>query len=96
MTGLPFIYAAWTGPAGAASPGDVTALQAAQARGVADFDQIADEYAAGDAARAERARRYLRDNMRYGLGPDEIAGLQLFLDYAADLGIAPRRQLEFF
>ena len=28
--------------------------------------------------------------MRYGLGPDEAAGLQLFLDYAADLGLAPR------
>ena len=32
-----------------------------------------------------------------GLGPEEAAGLQLFLDYAADLGLAPRRrQLEFF
>jgi chorismate dehydratase len=96
MTGLPFIYAAWTGRFGAASRDEVAALQEAQARGVADFDRIAEEYAAGDAARAERARRYLRDNMRYGLGPDEIAGLQLFLDYAAGLGIAPGRQLEFF
>jgi hypothetical protein len=35
--------------------------------------------------------------MRYGLGPDEEKGLQLFLDYAADLGLATRRRsLEFF
>jgi hypothetical protein len=35
--------------------------------------------------------------MRYGLGADETAGLQMFLDYAADLGLAPkRRPLEFF
>jgi hypothetical protein len=35
--------------------------------------------------------------VKYGLGPDEAAGLQLFLNYAADLGLAPRRrQLEFF
>ena len=35
--------------------------------------------------------------MKYGLGPDEAAGLQLFLDYAADMGLAPqRRRLEFF
>jgi hypothetical protein len=34
--------------------------------------------------------------MRYGLGADEQKGLQLFLDYAADLGLARRRQLEFF
>ena len=32
-----------------------------------------------------------------GSAPDEAAGLQLFLDYAADLGLAPRRRtLEFF
>ena len=44
-----------------------------------------------------RAAAYLRDNVRYGLGPQEAAGLQLFLDYAADLGVAPaRRRLEFF
>jgi hypothetical protein len=31
------------------------------------------------------------------MGPDEARGLQLFLDYAADLGLAPsRRRLEFF
>ena len=96
MTGLPFIYAAWTGRSGAASPADVAALQQAQACGVADLDRIAEEYAPGDEARAERARRYLRDNMRYGLGPDEAAGLQLFLDYAAELGVAPARRLEFF
>jgi hypothetical protein len=44
-----------------------------------------------------RAFVYLRDNVRYGLGPDEAAGLQRFLDAAADLGLAPaRRQLEFY
>lgn len=97
MTGLPFIYAAWTGRAGAVTPAEVSALQDAQARGVAAFDEIAAEYGRGDAAMTARAARYLRDNMRYGLGPEEAAGLQLFLDYAADLGLAPkRRQLEFF
>jgi predicted solute-binding protein len=40
---------------------------------------------------------YLRHNVRYGLGPDEERGLQAFLDYAAELGLAPRkRTLEFF
>lgn len=97
MTGLPFVYAAWTGRAGATSPADVAALQAAQGEGVASFEAIAAAYARGDAGRAARALRYLRDNMRYGLGADEAAGLQLFLDHAADLGLAPRRRpLEFF
>jgi len=97
MTGRPFIYAAWTGRAGAVTPDDVHALQDAQAEGLRCAAAIAAEYGAGDPARTERAAIYLRDNVKYGLGGDEAAGLQLFLDYAADLGVAPRRRvLEFF
>ena len=97
MTGLPFVYAAWTGRSGAVTADDVRALQEAQAEGVAAADRIAAEYGRGDGARTARAAAYLRDNVKYGLGPDEAAGLQLFLDYAADMGLAPqRRALEFF
>lgn len=96
MTGLPFVYAAWTGRAGAADAAAVAALQQAQADGVADTEAIAAEYGAGDAARAARAAAYLRDNVKYGLGAAEAAGLQLFLDYAADLGLAPRRRMLAF
>ena len=97
MTGLPFIYATWTGRAGAIGAEEVRLLQEAQAEGVASYPAIADEYGNGKTAAAQRALVYLRDNMRYGLGPDEEKGLQMFLDYAADLGLAPRRRrLEFF
>jgi len=97
MTGLPFVYAAWTGRAGAIDHEAVRLLQDAQAEGVGAFEAIAAEYAHGDPATQERALAYLRDNMRYGLGADEQAGLQMFLDYAADLGRASRRRtLEFF
>jgi chorismate dehydratase len=97
MTGLPFIYAAWTGRAGVVTGADVEALRDAQQTGVRSIDAIAVEYGRGDAARAARAAAYLRDNVKYGLGQDEAAGLQLFLNYAAELGLAPhRRQLEFF
>lgn len=97
MTGLPFIYAAWTGRPGAADREVVRALQRAQAEGLAATAAIASEYGGGDAARADRAAVYLRDNVKYGLGVEEAAGLQLFLDYAAEAGLAPRRRaLEFF
>jgi chorismate dehydratase len=97
MTGLPFVYAAWTGRRGALTSAQVEALQAAQAEGVRSAEMIASEYGRGDPVRAARATAYLRDNVRYGLGPDEAAGLQLFLDYASELGLAPRRRaLEFF
>jgi chorismate dehydratase len=97
MTGLPFIYAAWTGRHGAIANAEVAALQAAQETGLQSVDAIAAEYGRGDSGRTARAAAYLRDNVKYGLGPDEAAGLQLFLNYAADLGLGPRRRLlEFF
>lgn len=97
MTGLPFVYAAWTGRAGAIDADGVRALQVAQDEGARSPDAIAAEYAQGDAARTARAAAYLRDNVRYGLGSQEAAGLQLFLDYAAELGLASRkRALDFF
>jgi chorismate dehydratase len=97
MTGLPFVYAAWTGRGGAIDAAGVQALREAQEEGARSSDAIAAEYGGGDAARTARAAAYLRDNVRYGLGPQEAAGLQKFLDYAADLGLAPRkRMLEFF
>jgi chorismate dehydratase len=97
MTGLPFIYAAWTGRQGAVSDSEVRALQTARDEGVQATAAIAEEYGRGDEAATTRAAVYLRDNVKYSLGPDDAAGLQLFLDYAADLGLAPyQRTLEFF
>ena len=76
---------------------DVESLQAAQAEGVRSADAIAAEYGRGNPAVTARAASYLRDNVKYGLGPAEIAGLQTFLDCAADANAAPRkRRLEFF
>jgi chorismate dehydratase len=96
MTGLPFVHAAWMGRKGAVTADDVRALQAARDAGLADVDAIAVEYAGTDAPRVARAAAYLRDNVRYGLGAEEVAGLQLFLDRAAALGLGPQRAVEFF
>lgn len=97
MTGLPFIYAAWTGRPGAVTAADVRALQDAQDEGARSTAAIAAEYGRGDATVAARAAAYLRDNVKYGLGPEEARGLQMFLDCAVELGLGPRtRALEFF
>lgn len=97
MTGLPFIYAAWTGRPGAVTDADVRALQDAQDEGARSTVAIAAEYGRGNAAVTARAAVYLRDNVKYGLGPEEARGLQTFLDYAVELGLGPRRRtLEFF
>jgi chorismate dehydratase len=96
LTGLPFVYAAWTGRPDAVSPSHVADLQQAQADGLRAIDAIAAQYGRGDAVLTRRAAAYLRDNVTYGLGGEEAAGLQLFLDYAAELGLGPRRRIQFF
>lgn len=97
MTGLPFVYAAWTGRPGAIRDDDVRALQQAQREGVTATEAIAAEYGGNDPAATARAAAYLRHNVRYALGPEETRGLQTFLDYAAEMRLAPHtRTLKFF
>jgi chorismate dehydratase len=88
LTGLPFVYAVWTGWPGAVTPQDVVALQRARDAGVAQSNAVAAEYYPDDTTRQAVARRYLRDNIRYVLGDEEIEGLKTFYRYAAELGLA--------
>ena len=48
-------------------------------------------------AASSRPSRYLRDNLKYGLGDREIAGLRRFHELAAEQGLVPGlRDLKFF
>lgn len=87
MTGLPFVYACWTGWPGAVGVEDVAALRRARDEGVAQSDAVAAAYYPDDTPRQAVARRYLRDNIRYILGSEEIAGLTTFFRYASELGL---------
>lgn len=97
LTGLPFVYAMWVGRPEAATPAQCRALQEARDRGVAHLADIAGEVSGGDAALEHRSLVYLRDNLRYGLGESEAAGLRRFHELAVEIGVAPRlRPLEFY
>ena len=97
FTGLPFVYAMWCGRDGACGPEHVVALNDAREQGTASIDEIAQVESAGDTARAALVSRYLRDNLRYGLGEAELAGLRRFHELAADQGIVPGlRDLRFY
>jgi chorismate dehydratase len=87
-TGLPFVYAVWAGWPGAIAAEDVRLLQLARDRGVAGSDDVARAYYPDDPDRQAVARRYLRDNIRYGLGDEELEGLRTFYRYAAEIGLA--------
>ncbi len=88
LTGLPFVYAMWTGRAGAASAAHCQALQAARDRGVANLPAIARVAGGGDAGREATALGYLRDNLRYGLGEREAGGLRRFHELSVEIGLA--------
>jgi chorismate dehydratase len=97
LTGLPFVYAAWTGRPGAATRAHCEALQAARDRGVAAAPEIARAAGAGDPAIEARALCYLRDNLKLGLGDAETAGLRRFHELAAELGLIPAlKPLRFY
>jgi chorismate dehydratase len=96
LTGLPFVWAFWAGRADTLAPADVRALQAARDAGVAAGDAIAEAYGAGDPVRIARGRAYLRNNMRYGLGDAERAGLDRFYELADEQGLARKRPVEWF
>jgi chorismate dehydratase len=97
FTGLPFVYAFWTGPTGALTPGDVAALQHAREVGVARPDLVAKAFFADAGDRAAIGERYLRENIRFRLGDREKAGLERFFELAAEVGVVPRtRPLRWF
>jgi predicted solute-binding protein len=87
FTGLSFVYAVWTGWPDAVTLTDVELLQQARDDGVAHAHDVADAYFPDRPQQQAIARRYLRDNIHYFLGPDEFAGLERFYRYAAELGL---------
>jgi chorismate dehydratase len=97
LTGLPFVYAFWAGRPGMLEPGDVEALQSARDAGVAASDDVACAYLRDMPARQTLGMRYLRENIKYHLGAEEQAGLELFYRYAAEIDVAPSSDgLRFF
>ena len=97
LTGLPFVYAMWTGRAGVASPAQCRALHNARDLGVANLRTIASNVGGGDPVREARTLVYLRDNLKYGLGEREAAGLRRFHELGVEIGVvAALKPLRFY
>jgi chorismate dehydratase len=97
MTGLPFVWAFWTGRAGALDAEDVRALTVARDEGVAQSDAVARGYFRHTPQHHDIGVRYLRDNIKYTLGDRERAALELFYRYAVEAGVtAATRPLLFY
>jgi len=87
MTGLPFVWAFWSGRPEAADATTVRVLQEAAAEGAGHIDDIARTYLASAPERIPAAARYLRDNLVFNLGARELQGLETYYREAAELGL---------
>ncbi len=97
MTGLPFVWAFWAGRPDALNDDDVRALGRARDAGVACSDAIAREYFPDSPAHQAVGAAYLRDNIKYHLGEDERAALELFYRYAVEAGVVEQENaLRFY
>jgi chorismate dehydratase len=89
MTGLPFVYACWTGWPGALGAEDVAVLQDACAQGILHLDEIGRSYFGSDVDKGRIAVAYLKENIKYNLGEREHSGLLRFYEMAAAIGLVP-------
>jgi chorismate dehydratase len=97
MTGLPFVWAMWSGPGDGANAAVVRRLQEAAEEGMGLTDTIAETYCATFPEWEGTAQRYLRENLAFHLDARAIAGLETYFSEAARLGlIAAVPELRFF
>jgi chorismate dehydratase len=96
MTGLPAVLAAW-----AARRGVVTAEMAQDFResltfGMQHLDEICGEASKEMGLPSTKLRRYLVENIDYGLDAENLEGLRRYFDLSAELGLIPQaREIEF-
>jgi chorismate dehydratase len=88
-TGLPFVFATWTARANVDLGGMDAVLAAARDGGVRQLDEIARHEAPILGLPEEDCRSYLRNNLRFRLGPREREGMETFFHLAAKHQLAP-------
>jgi chorismate dehydratase len=83
MTGLPMVYALWSGPR-ALEVADL--FQSSYRVGRESIDEIVEREAVPLGFSAELAHDYLTHHIQFELGPEHEKGLSLFLKMASELG----------
>src|SRR5581483_239557 len=81
MTGLPFVFAVW----GARRQYDPEPFSASLKFGMDHLDDIVASEHSSRGISAQLAHEYLTRHIQFDLGPQERAGLDLFLEYAAEI-----------
>ena len=86
---LPFVFAMWVARPGVETHSLALALSAARDLGLANLETIARQAAPEVDLTTEACLSYLRDNLHFFLGPEELQGLRFFRERAVAMGLAP-------
>ncbi len=96
MTGKPSVLAIWVGRRDAITPEVVADFQASKDYGVQRAREIAEAASVKLDLPADELERYLTENIDFNLDEENLAGLRLYFERAAELGLIPRdKPLEF-
>jgi len=87
MTGLPFVYACWTGRAGALDGKQVSQLVDAKQLGQKDVRDISAQYATSHTLSADFYQTYLTRYILYDLDHDALEGLRRYYVYGSEIGL---------
>jgi chorismate dehydratase len=96
MTGKPAVLAIWVGKRDVLTPEVVADFQASKRYGLEHVREIAEAASIKLDLPPSALERYLTDNIHFDLDEDNLAGLRLFHEKAAEAGLIPRaRPIEF-
>lgn len=89
LSGLPAVLAIWAARPEVATPEVVRDFQESLAQGLLQLDAISVEASKELGLPAADLRRYLSENIDYGLDDENLQGLRLYFSFAAELGLIP-------
>src|SRR5207237_9120629 len=94
FTGKPFVFAFWAARAAAASDDELSSaaeiFSESRDEGLKHVREIADQWSPKLSLSSELISDYLRENVHYRLDAQNIAGMELFFKFAAELKVLPR------
>lgn len=97
MTGLPFVFACWTGRANAINADQAGKLVEAKKLGQQDVTRIAETYASSHALTAAFYETYLTRYIFYDLDEDALEGMRRYYVYGSEIGLFDKiPELQFY
>ena len=96
FTALPFVFAVWAGRPEAGLADFAADFQESRDQGLRHLDAIASEWGPRLEIAESAVKLYLAENINYDLDEENLAGLRLFYNLAAEEGLIPAgRELRF-